>query len=333
MKKEEPEDADYEMFDAVPVSSRKSASDAESEKFDVENLYDLIGTLGGSSDITITIDKQGRNGKYELVESYPCGDVNTGVIDMIRDELGPGAYRFRAKRKGDKHPLWTNVYSFTKRLRGREEFRSSNSTPQVDLTPVMEQLKAQNEMMLKMFEQTQRRGSPDDAEEALIRKMSMYKQLFSDTGNKSGGDFDMFLKLIPLVKDLVSPDSGSNTTDLIRDVVKGMTEVVRQPKHILPPQPRPQPALQQTAAMPGTGNAGTQTQSQPEVKKKESNPMMNYFSFLCDRADAGDDPKDLAAQIVEKIDTDNLVELLEQDNLIDIIIAADIRAVGHRKWL
>ena len=326
---EEPEDAEhYEMFDAVPTSSKKNSSDDAAEKYDIENLYDLIGTLGNNNDISITIDKQGRNGKYEFVETYPSSDVTTDTINMLRDELGSGNYRFRAKRKGDKHALWSNTYSFTKRLRINDDHpRAQNSTPSVDLTPVLEQLRAQNELMLKLFEQSQNKIKSEDQEEAHLRKMMMYKQIFTDGGGRGDGDFDMFLKLIPLVKDLVAPDSGSNSTDLIRDVVKGMTEIVKQPKQILPP--RPQQRLQGQPVQPVQP---VQTVQPVDLKKKEHDAMMNYFQFLTDRAIAGDDPKTLAETIVEKINTDDLVELLEQENLIDLIIAGDMRAHAHQAW-
>lgn len=325
---DEPEDAEYEMFDAVPTSSRKNASDEAADKYDIANLYDLIGTLGSNNDITITVDKQGRNGKYEFVETYPSSDVTTDTINMIRDELGAGSYRFRAKRKGDKHPLWSNNYSFTKRLRSEEIHKPYNSTPAIDLSPVLEQLRAQNEMMLKLFEQSNNRPRPEDQEEQQLRKMMLYKQLFDGGGNKGTGDLDMFLKLIPLVKDLVVPDSGSNSTDLIRDVIKGMTEIVKQPRPpLMPGQPRPHPALAQPQPL------NQNPASAQDLKKKEiEKTMLNYFTYLTDRAIAGDDPKTLAATIVEKIDADNLVELLEQENLIDLIIASDIRAHAHQGW-
>lgn len=327
---EDTEDGEhYEMFDAVPTSSRKNASDEAAEKFDIENLYDLIGTLGSNNDISITIDKQGRNGKYEFVETYPASDVTTDTINMLRDELGSGNYRFRAKRKGDKHALWSNTYSFTKRLRIHDDQpRTQNSAPSVDLTPVLEQLRAQNELILKLFEQqTQNKMRPEDQEEVHLRKMIQYKQLFSDGGGGRGGDFDIFIKLLPIVKDLVAPDSGSNTTDLIRDVVKGMTEIVKKnPKQILPPRPQlqGQPQLQ--------SNPPIQPVQPVDLKKKEHEAMLSYFQHLTDRAIAGDDPKELAELIVEKIDTDNLVNLLEEENLIEVIIAADVRAYDHRAW-
>lgn len=315
MKNDDIEDGVFELYDPA----KKSKTDTEAEQHDLDSLYDLIGTLGNDSTISVTIDKQAKNGKFDLVDVYPSSEVNLELINHLRDELGPGNYRFKAKRRGDRHPLWVNMYTFTKRPYADTP---APQIPQVNLAPIMEQLRQQNELMLKLFERQQQQQQPrEDQEEILLRRMAMYKQLFANDHRRDDNGLDTLVKTIGVVKDLVQPDSGSNMLDVVRDVVKSMSTISAQqkslPQQIIPPM--------QHTIKPAP--------SQGSNRSTEANIMKNYFSQILDYADAGRDTLSLAEQLVNWVDNENLVQLLEQEGLIEIIEASDVRAIKHREWI
>ncbi len=315
---------EYEMLEAVPIGSRRADDSDEDEQQDTQDneyLADLLGVLGTASNVNVTVSHQGERGKFEIIETYPVADLTAETINILRQQYGAGVYRFRAKKKGQSRAVWEKDFGFTDLPHSRKRPGASPPPKNDALGLVLQQMQQQNELFARALAQLQSAPAQDN-EEKFLAKLALYKNLFS-SDRPQQDPFELFAKALSLVQSVTAkPAEGSNEIDLVRDIVRGMSEYATMPKPT-------QPARPQIAAPP------TLTQSpqlQPQPKQEDSMNPAYYYHYLISQADAGVDPQQLAATIVERVGEEDIIKILDTEDLPGTIIAATPAAEKHRAW-
>lgn len=325
---------EYEMLEAVPIDRERSrGADDDGDLQDNEYLADLVGVLGSSSNVQVTVSKQGERGKFDIIETYPVNDLTAETVNILREQYGAGVYRFRANKKGNRRSVWEKDYGFAELPRNRRHAPIAENKPvavPAGLELLSRQIAQQTELLARLLQAPQAQPA-GDTEERMLAKMAMYKNLFAPAPAAPARDpMEIFMQAITLAKDVAQPSEGSNMLDVVRDLVKGMSQYAQAqpPRQLAAPAPRPHPAPAQPAVPAVAPYHPPATPVQPEV-----DPMDQYIKWLLAQADAGTSAQQLAHQLSEQVDEAELYRIIDTPDLVGEIVRQYPAAETRRGWL
>lgn len=304
MAKSNKDTDDFETFEAVPIEKISRREEQSPDDYDNAALHDLILSLGSASDVTVTVSHAGRHGKYEIIETYSVDELTSETIDALRAQYGAGLYRFRAKRVGGSRPLWQKDCRFAERPLSQRSAPTapppSDNTLHSALVPLLQAVQQQGKMLEALLHGMQHsRGKPDDDLDRLIRLKALL-----DAGQKQTDPFEIFMKSVAITKDLIQPSEGSNSIDLIRDVVKGMTAYAPQRQLVAAPQ---QPVLQGPPQPP-------QPQTPAPKEEYKMPELADFAKIIYGRAATGEAPDAFARTMVDYVGPDAIADFIELHN-------------------
>jgi hypothetical protein len=327
---------EYEMLEAVPIDrDRARGADDDDDLQDNEYLADLVGVLGTSSNVQVTVSKQGERGKFDIIETYPVNDLTAETVNILREQYGAGVYRFRANKKGNRRSVWEKDYGFAELPRNRRHAPVAENKPvavPAGLELLSRQIAQQTELLARLLQAPQVQPA-GDTEERMLAKLAMYKNLFAPApaapAAPARDPMDLFMQAVTLAKDVAQPSEGSNMLDVVRDLVKGMSQYAQtQPRQLTAPAPRPQPA----PAQPAVPAVAPYRPSAAPVQPVED-PMNQYIKWLLAQADTGTSAQQLAHQLSEQVDEAELYRIIDTPDLVGEIVRQYPAAETRRGWL
>ena len=338
---------DYSVYETIPTTSRRERiTEEEAAQPQLENLYDFLNQFGGQKDMQVSVLKQNRKGKFEHIDTYTLAEMN-GVMDLLREELGGGVYRFRLFQQGDKRPCREWEQSFAPKPRFSRDYASSSGTVgstsptpsplgQADvLTVLIQKLDQQTQLLQQFF--THRQAPVDDAEEKLLRTMTLLKALMPPPPSPHTDPLEMLTRTMEVVRGFLPPPEGSNPIDLVRDIVRGMGDTLRaQPRQAqltgtTPPGAAP---VLHPVSMPSSDSAYAKPlPPEPPQEHPKMDTLRLAVTYLLNAAKVGLDPMEIADEMYMQLDTELLRSFVDDPNWLQRLTAYDARAPEYRDWL
>lgn len=174
---------------------------------------------------------------------------------------------------------------------------------------------------------------PAESEEAMLRRMMLYKQLFAGNGGGNDDQFEKFFKGIAFAREI--GEQGAEKTNI--DVLVKAIETFGKPLATLVTRAA---ATQQTAAprapaapggapkLPGvTTETGATEGMNPLIKKA----LQQKIAWLCEQAKVGADVSLYGDLILDQVPPDTLSQFLEGDSW-QKLLAMYPPAVNYEPW-
>ena len=342
---------DYSVYETIPTTSRRDRNtEEEVAQPQLENLYDFLNQFGGQKDMQVSVLKQNRKGKFEHIDTYTLAEMN-GVMDLLREELGGGVYRFRLFQQGDKRPCREWEQSFAPKPRFSRDYSSSSgvASPTPPTPPPLGQSDALTVLIQKLDQQTQllqqffttRQIPVEDAEEKLLRTMTLLKALIPPPPVQHTDPLEMLTRTMEVVRGFLPPPEGSNPIDLVRDIVRGMGDTLRaQPRQAQltgttpPGTPPGTPPVLRPVSMPSTESAyATSLPTEPPQEHPKMDTLRLAVTYLINAAKVGLDPLEIADEMYLQLDTELLRSFVDDPNWLQRLTNYDFRAPEYRDWL
>lgn len=323
-------DGGYGMF--TPSPGFPSTEEPEEEPDDVA-VMNLLSELGENADCTVRIYRQGPGGIRDLIFLHEVG-VGEFTPAMLQGEpFNGGTFRIHARSRGGL------VANRVLKVAPRVEKSAPVSAPNSEIYTLLSSLAAQqNEFMRGIQNMLMQRQDESASEEKMLRKMGMYKELFSGGGSGAGmGEIIASVKdLLSLSKEMTPPALNDNGeipgNAIIMKALEAFGPVLAQAavgnKTVTSPvvlegrQYNPIPASPAQHTIPDSEN-------QP------MNIIKHYLDMLCEKAERDSDAALYADLILDTMPDMELVELrgaLDAPDWFDRFAAMNPRIGMHRAW-
>jgi hypothetical protein len=227
-------------------------------------------------------------------------------FDDLKKEIGGGQFRFignsysdKDEANGQRKTLVDFVFEIDappleeKSQPAPASAAPTGSSPLVDGNAALSRhLPSQGKML-------------DDGEELFLRRLKLYKEIFTPNGGGHTGELDAFLKGVQFVREMRGDEKkvGSTGWDALKDVLTLVREEAARRPWPSPPRPAPAPAGQAHVEPPAVAIAGE------EVKADSLPHPEALFEYLMDSFDEGKASRQTAEEVVSMIPKDGLKNL------------------------
>lgn len=284
----------------------------------------------------------GRSGEY--LKRYMLDEIETdSLLDVVRDTFGAGKYQF-------------SVYNTTGGLKARKVIALAAIPGAMKKSEAMNQdaMEKLSQTMLAGFERIAASNKPasDTSEEAVLKKMAMYRDLFGSpkTEATSGaqGAQELLAAMMQGIRLANSIKSGEIVAEeKTEDWLERMMTMFGEPIMNALANKQKQGAVVEGSAQVSQSNPAQRGQSQSEVKHESEASVGNsnnsensvedvsvvvkfYIKKLVGDAQAGHDPLDTAERVYVMLDGD--VEMLESDDWFARLCQVVPECGSHKEW-
>jgi hypothetical protein len=283
----------------------------------LEDFMDKARKIGATAKIIINKQSGGTNSSETFCGQYPVDKYDYfDLLELIQSTWGAGDYRLYCTMKGRRGILQNQLITVGAAPNQLNNLNGSDNTTNT----LLRMMQDRDQKFLDGLKPKE--GEDDD--EKMIRKMLMYKQLFSSNESKSSsglGGLKDAIEMIGLIKGLSLGGGGGEESGMGAMVIKALESLgpvaMAALQKAQPPQviyaPQPQRALPNIAPAPAT---------EPKPEK----PIVSEANK--------DQAKQMVAQLLTLLDTVG-VSLLQPDSIAEKLLdgATDEQLVLIAEWV
>lgn len=277
---------------------------------DLDAIFSEFGGGDDSDEYEIRVYRV-QEGKGKLGYLFACLPQELPILDKLRDEYGGGNFEVRIlKNKKIHRRLKTLIEEPVKK---QIQNNGQNNSDLIALVNAMNNgFGKLGELIINQNSQnTQNAPDPMTMQNQILTNMISMKELFgSDKPVNQDSPIQMMTQLVEIQKSLNVGESGGATS---ADVLLSMANTVLPKLAEMGEQSTPARRSTKQLSRPGQSQTRSQpqapTQSQPNKKINQDNPMKMHLIFLCAQAKLNNNPYTYATMVVDNTAPDKLDEL------------------------
>jgi hypothetical protein len=337
----------------LPGGNRPAAVDQAAELPEAPAAVDAWLNLGGvENQDSVTIYRQPETGAAEFLFTVPAETPPDAMLRRLQREYGPGQYRFQVRQGG--RIVRNSLVPIAAEPKPRDE-RAPPREPEprrIDLTELLPQLNAQQQMTTSVITAALGRPLPPERQGPDVAKVlgaaaplvapiiAGIVELMKGTKPDPIELVRKFAEIREMLTADAPPPGNAGAMDVVLEGLKSLGPVVMQAmqqqaaRPPMPPPMRPAPA---PIAAPPAGPAPTPPEPPPVVTRQQlppGHPLLVILGLLVNGAVKGSDPEEYTGLVLDAwpMPAEQLYALLQAPDWLQALAQFDPRAAAHAPW-